>query len=133
MEKPNEQRTILKLLELLRKELESRKPSGLCSLVIILFDNDIISILEKKHLLQYIESNRPYYISSSYRHWFQKSNKKPRLDWLDQQIKIERKKEESYIVMTSSICDVEVSYEIVNGKRTKQIIETGTTYQEKKL
>jgi hypothetical protein len=41
--------------------------------------------------------------------------------------------DDSYIITSSSVGEIEVSYKIVNGKRTKEIIETGTTYQERKL
>lgn len=44
-----------------------------------------------------------------------------------------QQQENSFVVITSSVCELEVSYEVVNGKHTKQIIETGTTYQEKNI
>jgi hypothetical protein len=37
------------------------------------------------------------------------------------------KRKTSYIEVVSSLAEVEVSYEIVNGKRVNKIVETGNT------
>ena len=86
------QRTILELLIILRDHIEKFEyfDDGMCWEISRLFSCSKIEVIEHDKLLDYLIINSPG--KGIRHHWWKSGLKNPRINWLNERIKIERKK-----------------------------------------
>lgn len=102
-------RTIKELLQILENNFDKHFKTGLCGLIGTLKNYNLISSREAIFLRNYIFNNRPKYAKFRYKllslipydygignpyYWYKPKRKKPRFNWIQNQIEIEHYKEQ---------------------------------------